>query len=133
MFGYVVGLPAFLLYFGIGLVMLVAFATIYAYATPHKELELIKQGNSAAVVAYLGAIFGFSIPLASAAANSIAVVDFIVWTIVGGVVQTIAFFLASNTMDNLSKKITDGNMTAGLWAGGIALAIGLLNAACMTY
>ncbi|MEN2494440.1 MAG: hypothetical protein TECD_00339 [Hyphomicrobiaceae bacterium hypho_1] len=133
MFGYVAGLPAFLLYFSVGLAMLLIFATIYAYATPHKELNLIRHGNTAAVIAYLGAIFGFSMPLASAAANSIAIADFIIWAIVGGIIQGIAFLLASKTIDNLSEKINNGNITAGIWMAGIALSIGLLNAACMTY
>lgn len=133
MFGYVAGLPAFLAYFSSGLIMLVAFAGIYAYATPHKELDLIRSGNSAAVIAYLGALFGFSLPLASAAANSVSILDFIIWAVIGGLVQVIAFFAASYSMDDLAKKITDGDVTAGAWAGGIALAVGLLNAACMTY
>lgn len=133
MFGYVEGLPAFLGYFVVGLAMLVAFSQIYAYATPHKELNLIREGNNAAVIAYLGALFGFSLPLASAAANSVSIVDFIIWAIIGGLVQVIAFFAASYTMDDIAKKITDGNVSAGAWAGGIALAVGLLNAACMTY
>jgi putative membrane protein len=133
MFGYVAGLPAFLAYFAAGIVMLIAFSQIYAYATPHKELNLIRQGNNAAVVAYLGALLGFSMPLASAAAHSVSIVDFIIWAIIGGIVQVIAFFAASYTMDDIAKKITDGNVSAGAWAGGIALAVGLLNAACMTY
>jgi len=133
MFGYAAGLPAFLAYFGSGLVMLLIFASIYAYATPHKELDLIREGNSAAVIAYLGAIFGFSLPLASAAAHSVSVVDFVIWAVIGGIVQVIAFFIASKTMDNLSNRITDQDVSTGAWAGGIALSIGLLNAACMTY
>ncbi|MEL6226251.1 MAG: DUF350 domain-containing protein [Pseudomonadota bacterium] len=133
MFGYVAGLPAFLAYFAIGIAMLLIFAGAYATATPHKELNLIRQGNSAAVVAYLGAIFGFSLPLASAAAHSVSVGDFIIWAVIGGIVQVIAFFIASYTMEDLPKKITEGEVSAGLWAGGIALAVGLLNAACMTY
>ncbi|RYG30765.1 MAG: DUF350 domain-containing protein, partial [Burkholderiales bacterium] len=34
---------------------------------------------------------------------------------------------------SLATRITQGEMSAGLWAGGIALVVGLLNAACMTY
>ncbi|MEO0729643.1 MAG: DUF350 domain-containing protein [Pseudomonadota bacterium] len=133
MFGYAAGLPAFLAYFAAGMTLLLLFATFYAYATPHKELTLIKQGNQAAVLAFLGAILGFSMPMASAAANSVSVGDFIIWAILGGIMQVAAFFIAYATMEDLPKKITDGNIAAGTWTAGIALTVGLLNAACMTY
>ena len=133
MFGYVAGLPLFLAYFIAGLVILAAFASVYAMATPHKELTLIRAGNGAAVTAYLGALIGFSLPLASAAANSVSIVDFIVWAVIGMLVQIGAFFAAKATYNEISDHITRGDMAAGAWAGGIALAVGILNAACMTY
>lgn len=133
MFGYVAGLPLFLAYFLFGLVMLTAFAAAYALVTPHRELTLIRSGNGAAVLAYLGALLGFSLPLASAAANSVSLVDFLIWAVIGLVIQIGAFFVARATLDDLSGRITEGEMAAGGWAGGIALAVGLLNAACMTY
>lgn len=133
MFGYVAGLPAFLLYFAAGLAALAAFAAIYSALTPHHELRLIRTGNSAAVVAFLGAIIGFSLPLASAAANSVSIVDFLIWALVGAVVQGIAFLGAALTMSRLPARITDGEIAAGIWTAGVAIAVGMLNAACMTY
>ena len=133
MFGYVAGLPLFLLYFIAGLALLAVFAGLYALVTPHRELTLIRGGNGAAVLGFLGAIVGFSLPLASAAANSVSIIDFILWSLIGMVVQVIAFFAASATMDDLAGRITRGEVAAGAWVGGIALAVGLLNAACMTY
>lgn len=133
MFGYVEGLPGFLAYFGMGLIILAAFGTLYSALTPHHELTLIRAGNSAAVAAYLGAILGFSLPLASAAANSVSIVDFLIWAIIGAIVQVIAFFAAAATMKEVPRRISDGDLAAGFWVGGIALAVGMLNAACMTY
>jgi putative membrane protein len=133
MYGYVAGLPAFLAYFGSGLAMLVIFATVYTLVTPQKELSLIRAGNATAAVAYLGALIGFSLPLASAAANSVSLVDFVLWAAIGGIIQLVAFGMASLTQSGLARRITAGEMGAGLWAGGLALIVGLLNAACMTY
>lgn len=133
MFGYVAGLPAFLAYFATGLAALAAFATIYSAVTPHHELRLIRTGNVAAVVAFLGAIVGFSLPLASAAANSVSIVDFLIWALVGALVQAVAFLVSALTMSRLPQRITDGEMAAGIWTAGIAVAVGMLNAACMTY
>ena len=133
MFGYVAGLPWFLAYFLTGLVLMGVFAAIYLRVTPHDELALIRGGNGAAVAGFLGAVLGFSLPLASAAANSVSLVDFTVWALIGMALQVAAFFLASAAMDDLPGRIERGEMAAGGWAGGIALATGLLNAACMTY
>ena len=130
---YVAGLPAFLSYFLIGLIAYGLFAMIYMRLTPHKELELIRAGNLAAVVAFLGALIGFSLPLASAAANSVSVIDYIIWAAIGTLAQIMAFFVANLTMPGLHGKITEGEMAAGIWCAGIALLIGILNAACMTY
>ena len=133
MYGYVAGLPAFLAYFGCGIVLLVVFAAVYSLVTPQRELTLVRAGNGAAATAYLGALLGFSLPLASAAANSVSIVDFIIWAAIGAVIQLLAFGLAALLQKNLPARITAGEMAAGLWAGGIALIVGLLNAACMTY
>ncbi|BCH61234.1 DUF350 domain-containing protein [Agrobacterium vitis] len=133
MLNYMAGLPAFLGYFFIGIAAYGVFAAIYTRLTPHKEVELIRAGNLAAVTAFLGALMGFSLPLASAAANSVSIIDYILWAFIGILVQIFAFFIANFTMKDLHEKITAGDIAAGLWGGGIALIIGILNAACMTY
>ncbi|OKP63704.1 hypothetical protein BTE77_35370 [Ensifer adhaerens] len=133
MLDYVAGLPAFLGYFAIGLAAYGAFGVIYTRLTPHQEARLIRSGNLAAVVTFLGALIGFSLPLASAAANSVSVVDYVIWVVIGIMAQILAFYVANLTMKDLHEKITAGHVAAGLWGGGIALAVGILNAACMTY
>jgi putative membrane protein len=133
MYGYVAGLPAFLAYFASGVGLLLAFSVLYSLVTPQHEFTLIKQGNGAAATAFVGALVGFSLPLASAAANSVSIVDFVIWAAIGAIVQLLAFTIAAATQRGLATRITQGEMSAGLWAGGIALVVGLLNAACMTY
>lgn len=133
MYGYVSGLPAFLAYFGTGTALIIVFALLYSLVTPHRELTLVREGNTAAATAFLGALVGFSLPLTSAAANSVSIVDFIIWAVIGGIVQLAAFGIAALAQKGLSARITAGESAAGLWAGGVALITGLLNAACMTY
>ena len=133
MYGYVSGLPAYLAYFGTGAALIIAFALLYSLVTPHREFSLVRDGNVAAATAWLGAMVGFSLPLASAAANSVSIVDFIIWAAIGGIVQLAAFGIAAAAQKGLSARITAGETAAGLWAGGVALITGLLNAACMTY
>jgi len=133
MYGYVSGLPAFLAYFGTGAALIIAFALLYSLVTPHREFSLVRDGNVAAATAWLGAMVGFSLPLASAAANSVSIVDFIIWAAIGGIVQLAAFGIAAAAQKGLSARITAGETAAGLWAGGVARLTGLLTAACMTY
>jgi putative membrane protein len=133
MLDYVAGVPAFLGYFAIGLIAYGVFAAVYTALTPHREVELIRAGNLAAVTAFLGALLGFSLPLASAAAHSVSVVDYIIWAVIGILAQILAYYIANFTLTKLHERITNGDVAAGLWGGGIALAVGILNAACMTY
>ncbi|WP_064685633.1 DUF350 domain-containing protein [Rhizobium bangladeshense] len=133
MLDYVAGLPAFLGYFAVGLAAYGVFTVIYTWLTPQKEVQLIRAGNLAAVTAFLGALVGFSLPLASAAANSVSIVDYIIWAVIGILAQILAFYIANFTMKDLHEKITADDIAAGIWGGGIALVVGILNAACMTY
>jgi putative membrane protein len=133
MYGYVAGLPAFLAYFGSGILLLIAFAALYAVVTPQREFALLRAGNAAATTAFVGALVGFSMPLTSAAAHSVSLADFVIWAVIGAIVQLLAFALAASVVKDLASRITAGEIAAGLWAGGVAVVVGLLNAACMTY
>ena len=73
---YLQGLPAFLAYFGTSVGMTVLFVVVYVRLTPHREFALIKANNVAASLALGGAVLGFILPLASAMANSVSLVDF---------------------------------------------------------
>ena len=50
------GFPITLLHAGVTLTMLVLGAVVYALLTPHKEITLIREGNSAAALS-LGGVF----------------------------------------------------------------------------
>ena len=76
------GIIPFALYFAAAIAMLLIFMKIYMIMTPHDEMALIKENNVAASLVLSGAFLGFSLPLASAAANSLSIVDFIVWGII---------------------------------------------------
>ena len=64
--GYLSGLPAFLAYFATACALVLAFAVTYIQVTAHREFALIRQGNLAAVPAFLGALIGFVLPLTTA-------------------------------------------------------------------
>jgi putative membrane protein len=127
------GLLPFLAYFIVAVVMLVIFVTIYKFVTPHKEMALIKENNSAASLSLTGTVLGFSIPIASAAANSVGLIDFAVWGVVAGVLQIITFLVFRAFYPQVSSRIEKGETAIGIHLGGVSISVGLLNAACMTY
>ena len=127
------GLTNFVIYFGLSLVALLLFKFLYTLVTPYDEWALVKNQNSAAACALSGAVIGFSIALGSAATNSVSIVDFAVWAVVALVAQIVAFFVVRMFMPLISQRIQDNEIPAGIVLGAVSIAIGILNAASLTY
>jgi putative membrane protein len=130
--GYLAGLPAFIVYFAAGLVLLGLFAALYVQITAHKEFTLIREGNPAAVPAFLGALIGFAMPLTAAMRFSVNVIDFFIWAIIAAAVQIAGYYVGRLLMPSVSERIVRGELAAGVWLGGIALVFGMLNSTSMT-
>ncbi|HUL68316.1 MAG TPA: DUF350 domain-containing protein [Burkholderiaceae bacterium] len=131
--GYLSGLPLFAAYFGLALVLLGAFVLIYLRITPYHEISLIRSGNTAAAASLGGAIVGFVLPVASSIENSVSLGDMLVWSVISLVVQLLAFVIARAVIPTISKNVEEGQLASGVFLGAVAIALGLLNAACMTY
>ncbi|WP_293907510.1 DUF350 domain-containing protein [Phenylobacterium sp.] len=109
------------------------FKAIYQAITPHNEGALIKAGNSAAAVALGGAVLGYVIPLASALTHTESLLEFVAWATLAGVIQIVAFWVVRRlALPDLSARIERGEMSAALYLLMISLAVGILNAACMS-
>jgi putative membrane protein len=130
---YLSGLPAFAAYLALAIVLALVFVAIYVRLTPHPEIRLIREGNAAAAASLGGALIGFAIPLASAIENSVSLLDMLLWAAVALAVQLIGYLLARAAVRDLSRQIEQGTLAAGIFLGAVAIAIGLLNAASMTY
>jgi len=129
------GLIDFASYFAVSILLLLAFKFVYALITPQDEWKLVKdEQNTAAAIGFMGAVIGFSLALASAASNSESLIDFVVWGVIALVAQTIAFAIVRFIfMPKIVQRINDNEVSAGIVLGGTSIAVGLLNAACMTY
>jgi putative membrane protein len=130
---YLSGLPAFAAYFGLALLLLLVFIAIYVRITPHPEIRLIREGNAAAAASLGGALIGFALPLASAVENSVSLFDMLLWAAIALVVQLLAYAIARLLVRDIASQIEAGRVSAGVFLGALAIAIGLLNAASMTY
>ncbi|MDZ7925468.1 MAG: DUF350 domain-containing protein [Marinagarivorans sp.] len=129
------GIINFAIYFSLSLVLLVLFKLIYTFITPYDEWKLVREDkNIAAAIGLVGAIMGFALALASTARNSVSIIDFIIWAVIALIAQTITFgFVRFVLMPSLIERINNNEIAAGIVLGGVSIAVGILNAACITY
>ncbi|MCG7496426.1 DUF350 domain-containing protein [Vibrio sp. Of7-15] len=129
------GLGSFALYFGLSIVFLLIFKFVYIRITPYDEWKLVKEEqNIAAALTLSGAFIGYSLAIASAASNSVNLIDFAIWGVVALIAQVIAYAIVRfGFMPKLVERIKGNEIPAGVVMGSMSIAIGLLNAACMTY
>lgn len=129
------GIGHFALYFGVAIIFLVIFKSVYGLATPHAEWKLIKEEkNTAAALGFGGAIMGFAIALSGAVSNSGDLIDFAIWGLIALVAQVLAFSIVRFVfMPKISQRIEDNEVSAGIVLGATNIAVGFINAACMSY
>ncbi len=125
-------LPWFAAYMATAMVLTLIYVVVYMWVTPHPEIKLIRENNVAASLAFAGSLVGFCLPLASAIANSGALVDTVIWGLIAIVVQISVFYLVRLPIPKISQRIENGEVASGLWLGTASLAGGILNAASMT-
>src|SRR5579863_10563766 len=87
------GFPITLLHVGVTLAILAAGASLYALLTPHREIQLIREGNAAAAVSFGGVLMGLAIPLAFALAASTSLAEIALWGATTTVVQLGLFWV----------------------------------------
>ena len=64
------GFPIALMHIGVTVAILFAGVLIYILLTPHREIALIREGNSAAALSLGGVLVGLAIPLSASLAGS---------------------------------------------------------------
>jgi putative membrane protein len=126
-------LPGFLAYFLCGIALLGVAMVVYVRVTPHDELAMIRAGNTAAAITLGGAMIGFCLPIASAFQHSVNIVDAAVWSVVALAVQIGVFFVVAKLLGGEWRAAMDRGETAGaVFKASVAIAVGLLNAACLS-
>ena len=127
------GALAFLLAFVTAGLFTLAFKGLYQLVTPYREGALIREGNVAAAVALAGAVLGYVIPLASALSQTRSLPEFAAWAALAGVIQIAAFWgVRRIALPDVAERIARGELAAAVYLFSISVAVGVLNAACMT-
>jgi putative membrane protein len=132
MFATLAGLPAFLAYFCVSIVIVVGYLYLYTRMTPHDEFELIRHNVPGAAISLGLSLLGFSLPVASAIAHAVNIVDCVIWSLIALVVQIVVFYVVRIPIPDLSKRIAAGEIAPAVWLGLASLAAGVLSAASMS-
>ncbi len=128
------GAGHFVVAFGIACILLAIFKRLYQISTPYNERQLVAEGNVAAAVALGGAIVGFALPLASALTQTANPVEFAAWGILAAVIQIVAALVVRRfVVTDMRARIEGGNVASGVYLAATSVAVGLINAASMTY
>ncbi len=125
--------PAFIGYFAVSIALIAVFLVIYVRVTPYREFALIKQGNVAAAVALSGSLIGFILPISAVIKSSVSIFDLIIWGGIALIVQILAFVVINFTFPYIKTHIVDGQISGAVLLSVLTLAIGIINAACLSY
>ena len=123
---------SYLTYLGASLLMIVAFIVTYLRITPIKEIPLIREGCIATALSFGGALTGLCLTLASSIRNADNFLTFIIWGVCAAVIQLLVYFAIVRLIPNANMELADNNIAVGGLFCTISLAIGIVNAACLT-
>lgn len=126
------GLPAFLVYLAVGVLLIVAYILVYTRITHHDEFDCIRKDVPGAAVALGLSVIGFALPVSSAMGHAANVVDCLIWGVIALAVQVGVYFLARIPVPNLSQRITDGELAPAIWLGLASVTGGLISASAMS-
>lgn len=125
------GFPVALLHIGLSVLMLLGAAALYIVLTPHKEISLVRQGNTAAAVDLGGVLVGLALPLAISLKGSTSLIDVALWGVATVAIQLLVFRLVDVLLHDLPKRIKDGEMAAAALLVGAKLATAMIVAAAV--
>jgi putative membrane protein len=126
------GLPAFLAYLCLSIVVVTGYIAIYTRLTPYDEFESIRKDKPGVAIALGLSLIGFALPVASAIAHSADILDCLIWSVIALAVQLIVFFVAGIPVPDLPKRVAAGEMAPAIWLGLVSVTAGILSAASMS-
>ena len=126
------GFPITLLHAGVTVLILLAAATLYVLLTPHREITLIREGNTAAAVSLGGVLVGLAIPLGVSLNASTNLIEIGLWGVATVIVQLLIFRLVDIVLRGLPRRIQEGEMSAATMLVGAKLATAIIIGAAVS-
>jgi putative membrane protein len=126
------GFPVTLLHVAVALVILLSGASLYALLTPHREIQLVRDGNPAAALSFGGVLVGIALPLAFALSASTSVLEIAIWGITVTAVQLALFWVVDLVLQGLPQRIREGEIAAAALLVAAKLAVAAILAAAVS-
>ena len=130
--GLVNGLPFLISHFVTSVVVFSIGVIIYLFITPMKEIALIRQKNTAAAISFSGALIGLALPLSSSLSASGSIYEIIIWGFVAIVIQLFCFKAVDILINDLPKRIENGEVSSSILLFSIKISVALLNSAVIS-
>ncbi|WAC47747.1 DUF350 domain-containing protein [Asticcacaulis sp. SL142] len=125
------GFPVTLLHAGVTLLMLMIGTAVYAFLTPYKEINQIRDGNSAAAVGFGGVIISLAIPLATSMSASTSIREIVIWGGATILLQLFVFRMVDFLLSGLPERINEGEVSAAVLLVAAKLAGAIILAAAV--
>src|SRR5580658_8231525 len=123
------GFPEMMLRMGVGLAILLVGAGFYALLTPHREIQLVRDGNPAAALSLGGVIAGLALPLAFEISASTSVLEIGLWGVSTTVAQLFLFWLTDLVLHGLLQRVREGDVAAAALLTAAKLSVAAILAA----
>jgi putative membrane protein len=125
------GFPLVLLHGAVTLAFLVAGCFLYGLLTPHREVQLIREGNAAAALSFGGVVVGLAMPLAASLAASTSLIEVALRGAVVLVVQLLTFRLIDMLLAGLPQRIRENDVAATGLLVAAKLSVALIFSAAL--
>jgi putative membrane protein len=125
------GFPLTLLHAAITVALLLVGAGLYALLTPYKDLQLIREGNTAASISLGGMFVGLALPLSVSLAASTGELEMLIWGVAIIAVQLLVFRITDMALRGLPKRIQAGEVAAATFLVAVKIATAIILAAAV--
>jgi len=125
------GFPTTLIHAALSLVMLAIGAVLHGLLSPHREVQDVREGNSAAAVSLGGTIIGIAIPLAASLNASTSTVEVAVWGAAIVAVQLLLFWVVDMVLTGLPQRTREGEIAPAVLLVAAKLAVSIVVAAAV--
>ena len=126
------GLPWLIFYLLVVTVIYLLGIIIYVKLTPHRELELVQNGNMAAAISFSALVIGLALPLAACLVNKFGLIDVAVWGTVSLFLQLFLFRVTDAVFRGMPERIEANEVAAATVlaafkiSGSLMLAVAIM-------
>ena len=120
------GFPYLIFYLLMVAAIYVLAIVIYVRLTPHKELQLVQDGNMAAAIHFCALIIGLAMPIAACLVNKFSLADVGIWASFALILQLLLFRVTDGIFKGMPERIERNECAPTLVLAAFKLAGSLI-------